>query len=52
MKEVTARDIMSPDQVSIPESMRIGEDGKAVQGCRKTEFPVTRRGKVIGQMNS
>ena len=50
-KEVKIEDIMTPDPVALPESMRIGDALKAVQGCRNREFPVTRRGRVIGQMN-
>ena len=49
--EVKVEDIMSTDPVALPESMRIGEAMKAIQGCRNREFPVTRRGRVIGQMD-
>jgi len=50
-KEVRIGEIMKPEPVALPESMRVGEALKAVQGCRNREFPVTRRSKVIGQMN-
>ncbi len=50
-KEVRLEELMTPDPVALPESMRIGEALKAVQGCRNREFPVTRRSKVIGQLD-
>jgi CIC family chloride channel protein len=50
-KEVSVEEVMAPEPVALPESMRIGEAMKAIQGCRNREFPVTRRGRVIGQMD-
>jgi predicted transcriptional regulator len=31
--------------------MKVGEALKTIQGCKYTEFPITRRGKVIGQID-
>jgi CIC family chloride channel protein len=50
-KEITVRDMMMADPVALPESMKVSEALKAVQGCRNREFPITRRSKVIGQMD-
>ncbi|MCJ7730786.1 CBS domain-containing protein, partial [Candidatus Bathyarchaeota archaeon] len=50
-KEIKVGDMMMADPVALPESMKVSEALKAVQGCRNREFPITRRSKVIGQMN-
>ena len=42
---------MTSNPVALPESMKVSEALKAVQGCRNREYPITRRSKVIGQMD-
>ena len=49
--EVKVEDVMTPDPIVLTESMRVGDAVQTIQGCRNTEFPVTRRGKVIGQLD-